>query len=87
VQSYQRIYNQKSENNMNITLPLVIIIFALAGCSSTPILEGEVISSKSIGQGATEHLVKAKNVNIPYFKIRSNKHKFQKGSKVIVELP
>lgn len=68
-------------------LNIIGVLFALAGCASYSVLEGEVISSKLMGEGIAEHLIQTKNAKIPYFKIRTNKHNLYQGSKVAIELP
>ncbi len=68
-------------------LNFAVLLFVLVGCSSPSILEGEVVSSKIIGQGITEHLIQTKNETIPFFKIRTNQNTFYQGAKVSIELP
>lgn len=69
------------------TLNLIGVLFALMGCSSSSVLDGEVVSSKDRGQGITEYLVQTQNNKIPFFKMRTNKNNFYRGSKVALELP
>ena len=67
-------------------ISFIVLLFALSGCMPPPIVEGEVISSKEIGQGVTEHLVRTDSAQIPYYILRTNKNNLQKGAKVVLEI-
>lgn len=60
---------------------------ALTGCVPSSPVVGEVISSKQVGQGITEHLVKTSSPHIPYYILRVTNNNFHKGSKVVLEFP
>ena len=71
---------------MNNPLRLLLYSLLLFGCSPS-MLEGEVVSSKDIGQGLTEFLVKTNDEAIPYLKIRTNRPTLHVSSKVSIDIP
>lgn len=71
---------------MTRILSVMIFLFTFTGCTPPPIVEGEVISSRELGQGFSEHLVRTSSALIPYYVLRTNKNNFQKGAKVVLEI-
>jgi hypothetical protein len=72
-------------NFLKISMALFFLL-VLAGCSSSRILEGKVVSSRAAGQGITEHLIETDSVHTPYYILRTNTNTLQQGSKVMLEL-
>lgn len=71
---------------MNKILCFVLFSLILSACNPTPTVEGEVISTRELGKGYIEHLIKTDSPHIPYFILRTNKKELQKGAKVVLEL-
>ncbi len=63
------------------------LFWALTGCTPSSIVEGEVVSSRTIAEGIKEHLVKTDSPYVPYFIVRTNKNNLKPGAKVELELP
>jgi hypothetical protein len=53
-------------NFLKMSMALFFLL-VLAGCSSSAVLEGKVISSRAAGQGITEHLIETDSLHTPYY--------------------
>ncbi|MBM3468014.1 MAG: hypothetical protein FJX71_01115 [Alphaproteobacteria bacterium] len=67
-------------------MSFVICLVILSACTPPPIVEGEVVSSREVRPGVTEHLIQTDSPQIPYYILRTNKNDLQKGARVTLEI-